>query len=325
MTTESGKRTTVVIACTTMETVMVSDPAVFYEADVLHLIYHRGDTELAPYYDSLVEEIRRQLAGRREVEVVVHDEKVYRYNIMLKTVNDIVRSVKNDYEGFADIYVNISSGTSEYAAAAMCSCMMNPGTIPFTVSVKEHSIPPEEYSRLVSDNGRPVGDAKAVNTPKMVETFSFEPPDENLINYLSFFSKIEDTPCSMGYIIALLEENDIWHYTSTKTQNPGRNAAKMQYRRTVLEPLLARGWIRPGRTKNRWMLTPAGRAVLDVFCDEDDDRDFRMVVRDIGRARYMMCQSVRSMEPELNGCMYLDFDDLDDLDDDGSEGPGSGE
>ncbi len=320
MTTESGKRTTVVIACTTMETVMVSDPAVFYEADVLHLIYLRGETELAPYYDSLVEEIRRQLAGRREVEVVVHDEKVYRYNVMLKTVNDIVRSVRNDYEGFADIYVNISSGTSEYAAAAMCSCMMNPGTIPFTVSVKEHSIPPEEYSRLVSADGRPVGDAKAVNSPKMVETFSFEPPDENLVNYLSFFSKIEDTPCSMGYIIALLEENDVWHYSPTKTQNPGRSAAKMQYRRTVLDPLLAKGWIRQGRTKNRWVLTPSGRAILDVFCDDDDDRDFRTVLRDISRARFMMCKSVRCMEPELNECMeYLDFDDgdLEDLEDEG--------
>ena len=56
MQSESGKRTTVMIACTTNETVRVSDPAVYYETDVLHLIYHRGTDARAALYDSLVDE-----------------------------------------------------------------------------------------------------------------------------------------------------------------------------------------------------------------------------------------------------------------------------
>ncbi|MBE6526815.1 MAG: hypothetical protein E7Z63_03465 [Thermoplasmata archaeon] len=31
-----------------------------------------------------------------------------------------------------------------------------------------------------------------------------------------------------------------------------------------------RGWLRNGSTKNRWIVTPAGRAILDIFTDEDD-------------------------------------------------------
>ncbi len=292
MTGESGKRTTVVIACTTLETVMVSDPAIFYEADVLHLIYHRGSTERGPFYDSLVTEIKRRLAEKREMEVIVHDAKVYRYNVMLKTVNDIISDVKDEYGTFADIYVNISSGTSEYAAAAMCSCMMNPGTIPFTVSVKSHSIPLEKYIEMASEDGRPVGDAREVNQPKMVETFNIEPPDEDLVSYLAFFARIEDRPFTLSRIIEMMEANDVWHYEPQRTRTPTKNAPKMQYKRVVLEPLIAHGWIRNGRSKNRWVITPAGRAILDVFCDEDDDRDFRMIVEDIRETRAMMCRSV---------------------------------
>ena len=35
----TGKRITSVISCTTMETVRVSEPALYYEADRLHIIY----------------------------------------------------------------------------------------------------------------------------------------------------------------------------------------------------------------------------------------------------------------------------------------------
>ena len=64
MESESGKRTTVVIACTTQETVRVSEPALYYEADVLHLIFQRGSGERAGLYESLVEEIKTQISER---------------------------------------------------------------------------------------------------------------------------------------------------------------------------------------------------------------------------------------------------------------------
>ena len=40
---ESGKKTTTVISCTTFETIKVSDPIVFYEADRAHIIYMSRD------------------------------------------------------------------------------------------------------------------------------------------------------------------------------------------------------------------------------------------------------------------------------------------
>ena len=289
MQSESGKRTTVMIACTTNETVRVSDPAVYYETDVLHLIYHRGTDARATLYDSLVDEIRRRISEKRDTEIVLHDETVYRYNVMLRTVNDIIRSIRDEYGEFADIFVNISSGTPEYIAAAMCACMMNQGAVPFTVSVKEHTIPPEEYMRMTSVDGRIVGDAKSVNTPKMVETFAIDRPDEDLVRYLSFFSRLGDRPCTPSTLVDLLSSAEVWIYTPSRTSNPGRNSAWVACKRAVIDPLVAKGWLRPGRTKNRWQVTPTGRMVLDVFCDEDDDRDLMEVYETIRVSRKNIC------------------------------------
>ncbi|MBQ3736543.1 MAG: hypothetical protein II855_06375 [Candidatus Methanomethylophilaceae archaeon] len=289
MQSESGKRTTVMIACTTNETVRVSDPAVYYETDVLHLIYHRGTDARAALYGSLVDEIKRRISEKRDTEIVLHDETVYRYNVMLRTVNDIIRSVRDEYGEFADIFVNISSGTPEYIAAAMCACMMNQGAVPFTVSVKEHTIPPEEYMRMTSVDGRIVGDAKSVNTPKMVETFAIDRPDEDLVRYLSFFSRLGDRPCTPSTLVDLLSSAEVWVYTPSRTSNPGRNSAWVACKRAVIDPLVAKGWLRPGRTKNRWQVTPTGRMVLDVFCDEDDDRDLMEVYETIRVSRENIC------------------------------------
>lgn len=305
MPSESGKRTTVMIACTTSETVRVSDPAVYYETDVLHLICRRGDGPMAEMYASLVEEIRRNISEKRGTEIVVHDEVVYRYNTMLRTVNEIIHDVKDEYGDFADIFVNISSGTPEYIAAAMCACMMNPGTVPFTVSVKEHTIPPQDFLRMASEDGRVIGNARTVYPPKMVETFSIEQPDEDMVRYLSFFFKLGDRPCTPASLVELLERMDVWTYVPSRTRNPGRNSAWVTCKRTVIEPLMERGWLRKGRTKNRWEVTSAGRLILDVFCDDDDDREIADIVQEIRYSRSSIC---RSMAPPGDPPFYEDDD-----------------
>ena len=54
----TGKRITTIIACTTMETVRVSDPALFYEADRLHIVYMAQEgSDKKEFYESVVDEI----------------------------------------------------------------------------------------------------------------------------------------------------------------------------------------------------------------------------------------------------------------------------
>ena len=276
--TETGKRITSVISCTTMETVRVSDPAIFYEADRLHIIYMAPDgSDKKDFYESVVDEIERKVREKRDVEVIRHNSTVYRFNVMLRLINDIIKHERDEFGEFVHIYLNISSGTSEFAAAAMCAGMMNKDCIPFSVAVKEHTILFDKFLEMASSDGHPVGDAKSVYRPKMIETFNFEPPDEDLVRYLLFFDSLEGRPYTTGNIIKLLEANDIWRYRPTKTKEPGKNAASVQYNRVVLTPLIERGWLRNGPSKNRWVVTPSGKAILDIFTDEDD----RIPIRDL--------------------------------------------
>ena len=274
----TGKRTRTVIACTTMETVRVSEPAIFYEADRLHIVYMAVDgSDKKDYYESVVNEIEKAVNEKRDVKVIRHNSTVYKFSIMLRLINDMIKQEKEEFGEFVDIYVNISSGTSEFAAAAMCACMMNRGCIPFSVAVKDHTILFDKFLEMASHEGHPVGDALTVHNPRMIETFNFEPPDEELIRYLLFFDSLRGRPYTKSNLIRLAETNDVWVYSPTKTKNPGRNAATQQFNREVMFPLIDKGWLRNGSSKNRWIVTPSGRAILDIFTDEDD----RIPIRDL--------------------------------------------
>ena len=274
----TGKRTRAVIACTTMETVRVSEPAIFYEADRLHIVYMAVDgSDKKDYYESVVNEIEKAVNEKRDVKVIRHNSTVYKFSIMLRLINDMIKQEKEEFGEFVDIYVNISSGTSEFAAAAMCACMMNRGCIPFSVAVKDHTILFDKFLEMASHEGRPIGDALTVHNPRMIETFNFEPPDEELIRYLLFFDSLGGRPYTKSNLIKLAETNDVWIYSPTKTKNPGRNAATQQFNRDVMFPLIDKGWLRNGSSKNRWIVTPSGRAILDIFTDEDD----RIPIRDL--------------------------------------------
>ena len=184
---ESGKKTTTVISCTTFETIKVSDPIVFYEADRAHIIYMSRDNGKGGFYEDLVKDIKEQILAKREVEIIPHNSVVHRYSEMLRVVSEIIRDERERYGRFVDIYVNISSGSAEYAAAAMTACMMNPDTIPFTVRVKEHNITLEKFRELIEANGT-VNESEEIGirklayrvaddkTGNMNRTWTFSPP-----------------------------------------------------------------------------------------------------------------------------------------------------
>ena len=298
---DSGKKTTTVISCTTFETVKVSDPVVFYEADRAHIIYmSRENDDRREFYEGLVSEIKEQIISRRNAEIIEYNSVVYRYSDMLRTVNGIIRDEREKFGRFVDIYVNISSGSAEYAAAAMCACMMNPGTIPFTVRVKEHNVPIEKYRSLIPE-GSPFGDAKEVYSPRMVETFNIEPPSEDLVRYLAFFASIEGEAHTNVSIIRMMSQAGVWRY-DPKEEVRSKQGISNAFRRNVVEPLTDRGWLEKGISKNRWSITLSGRAILDIFCDEEEIRSYREIIDSMRELRdsfkMSVCESLNLREDE---------------------------
>ena len=274
---DSGKKTTTVISCTTFETIKVSDPIVFYEADRAHIIYmSKKDDDRREFYEGLVDEIKEQILSKRDVEIFTHNSVVYRYSDMLRKVNDIIKSEREQFGRFVDIYVNISSGSSEYAAAAMCACMMNPNTIPFTVRVKDHNIPIDKYKSMMEE-GSPFGDAKTVFSPRMVETFNIDPPQEEMVRYLAFFASIEGESHTNVSIIKMMEQANVWRY-DPKEEMKSKQGISNAFRRNILEPLMDKGWLERGSSKNRWAITTSGKVILDIFCDEEEIRSYREII-----------------------------------------------
>lgn len=114
------------------ETVKVSDPFVFLEADRAHNIYmSKEDDDRKGVYEGLVEETGTRSFRGDDAEIFAHNSVVYRYSDMLRKVNDIFRSVREQFGRFVDFYVNISFGSSEYATASMCHSLCDAIDIPF--------------------------------------------------------------------------------------------------------------------------------------------------------------------------------------------------
>ena len=288
---ESGKRTIVVISCTTNETVRVYQPALEYEPDRLHLIYMtKKDSKKKEFFECLVEEIESRIKEKRDVEVIRHNDTVYSFSRMLRLVNSIIKDEKERCGQFLHIYVNISSGSAEYAAAAMAACMMNKDCIPFTVAVKDHTMSFEDYQRMVTKDGHVIGNALTVYDPKMIETFNIEPPDEVLVRYLRFFDSLGNRPHTPATIIRLLETNGIWRYVPVRKENTTKNAVTMQYNRNVLQPLKDKGWLIEGSSKNRFIITPAGRAILDIFTD--GEMEIKELIEEYSENCMKMCRSL---------------------------------
>ena len=112
----SGRKNRIMIACVTFETSKVVEPALYYEVNRAHIIHYvkDPDSESGMVYDSFRRRVCERLRDEspREVELVMHNERVSDFSVMLRTVLSIIQAENRGEEG-CEIYVNISSGSPE--------------------------------------------------------------------------------------------------------------------------------------------------------------------------------------------------------------------
>lgn len=266
----SGKKERVLISCLTFGVPVVVDPAVYYGAErihILHYVHDSADDEYRVYqefYDEACDQLRRRLPN---IAIVEHNIQITEYRIVLRELLKIVRSEQN---GFTDIYVNISAGTSEYSAAAMLVCMQYSNLTAFTVRSKEYALKDEDIKRLLYKDGRPVGLRLQVQDPVMITTFDPEKQDMDLIaamvvirdiwnskNYATFEEMID------GLVVA-----GVWRYTpnSKRTKTDDLQKKRQYFKRNYLEPMMEKGWLAEDPiVKRRYRVTDKGQAVIDVY------------------------------------------------------------
>lgn len=271
----SGKKNRVMVACVTFETSKVTEPVRFYEADRVHIIHYvknPRDTKNSVYsdfYERVCELIKED--NPRPVEVIEHNERVSDFTVMLRTVLSIIREEK-DCQGECEVFVNISSGSSEYSAAAAIAAMMNPGTTPFSVSTKEYTIrDEEELRRAYYIDGKPVGLTKSVYPPKKLPSYYIKKPEEHLISGLRILDErnLNKQSVTGPNMVAALKESGIW-FRETELNDPSkrmkqRMSEAVYYQRDFVNRWVQKGWAVKDELRKRYVVTEEGRIVLDTF------------------------------------------------------------
>lgn len=268
----SGRKDRIVVACVMFDVPMAVEPVIHYKPDRVHLIHynknHRG-TGGGMYMDFYNEAVK-QISEKTGAEIIEHNAKVYDYHIMMRTMLEIVNyEVKRTGE-IMDVYVNISSGSTEYSAAAMLTCMQYRGLTAFTVRTKEYMLSNEDVYRLLYKDSIPYGFSASVEEPRMVVTFDPEKKDADLVACLSVLKQIKSKKRDFKFkeIIDELKIIGAWNYEPRKKtyKTDDVQNERMYFKRAYIFPMLEKGWIEESPlVKDRYDVTKEGEAIIDVY------------------------------------------------------------
>ena len=270
----TGKKERIVIACIMFDVPMTVEPAVYYGADRVHLIRssknHRGSG--GSMYTQFFKEAKGQIKERTDADVVEHDANVYDFHAMMRTLLEILNAEKERTKGVMDVYVNISSGSTEYSAAAMLVCMQTKELTAFTVRTDEYMLSNEDVNRLLFKDGKPVGFSASVEEPKRVVTFDPDKKDADLVACLGVLKEIKSRKRNIYFLDVINELKIIgaWNYEPKKKnyKTDDLQNERMHFKRAYLEPMIKKGWVKESDVvKDRWEITPEGEAIIEVYHD----------------------------------------------------------
>ncbi len=293
----------VMIACVVGEVTLITEPALKNNIDRIHLIHYiKHDTdkdERTQYYRSFYEETEKTLKDKG-IEVVEHCEaETYIFRSMMTQIYKILLEEVESRR--SSVYVNLSGGTPEYAAAAAICSMMFRNVEIFTVS-KGYDGRTVDYSQLLENakkDGKLVGSCSCIGNTYPVEKFPIDRPDENLLKAFRIYSVISDSNVknSNTTVIRNLIRRNIWlarapleegaavkgtsvefELPELKNACPRRHELEyvsrqrgeaVQYYRVYVSRWESKGWIEKIRGTKKYRITDEGRTVLEVFCPSE--------------------------------------------------------
>ncbi len=190
-------RKKVMVACVTGEVTQIVQPATMHNVDRIHLVHYiKNDAdkdERTRFYRKIYEETERVLkeAG---IEVSEHSEaKTYRFDEMMAEVYDILCEEVGG--NGSDVYINLSSGTPEFAAAAAI-CGMMYKEVRLLTATKGYQTRTLTYDQLLENattpEGKLVGSCTDISGMYEVQKYPIDKPDENLLRAFKVFVTVTD-------------------------------------------------------------------------------------------------------------------------------------
>jgi len=275
----SGRRERIVISCVTFETVKITDPIKFYDATKVHLIHYVKDpsSDNGKIYIDFCERVCEMILENAAlpIEIIKHEENVNDFTAMLRAILSIIEEEKQKEEP-SDIFVNISAGTSEYAAAAAIASMMMPTTIPFSVSTVDYHV--KNVREVFYEKDKPVGLTRSVRNPKCIPKYSISIPDRNVVMGLRILNEMnkKKLPTKGPDVIRVLMDSGLWRREKGEIDfdKGGRikitRSDSVYYFRDFIDKWVSNGWVYKDEFRKRYFLTDEGRIILDTFYCEPD-------------------------------------------------------
>ena len=265
----SGKRPRMVISCINLDVNSVIEPARFYEANMVNVFCNNDRL------DALLE-IRQRIADvvlerLGDIPVCVTPVDIHDSYALMKT---LYRTVTPKDDGHTEFFVNLSSGTAEFAVAAMSVCKRIDRATAFTVRTKRYSVEPGAISELLFEEGRTEGYSAEVYDPIKIMMVDMDRGKSDLVTCLGIMKgmNIGERTLSYGDIIEKLKDAGAWDYSPNRKRSKTDDAQKerMFFRRNFLTPMLEMCWIQEDRVmKNRFSITQEGFVVLDIYYNEN--------------------------------------------------------
>lgn len=270
----------VVITCVTFETVKVVRPIKELRAEKVYILHYDSGAkgEKPNVYTEFYDEVVRQLLenGLRREDIVERNVKVFRFKDVL---SDLVAIMTKEREDGNEVYVNVSAGSMEFAAASTVAAMMVRGVRPFTVHTRKYTVSGEEkVRRTFSINGKLVGQCAEVAGPVELPTFHIDMPPRDLVVGLRELRKRKERKQTTKYsvMIQAIKDAGAWTYdpereAKRRAADRGRDekveqAEKMYYSRHYIDGWIRRGWVDGKAGRGRELqITDAGENVTDVF------------------------------------------------------------
>lgn len=266
----SGRKERVVISCVTFETVKISDPIRYYDATRAHLIHYIRkdlDPSRTQVYREFFDKVKENIdSNGRDVEIVEHNEVVSDFSKMLKMILWIIDTEQK--KGDCDIFVNISAGSSEYAAAATIASMMSRNVTPFTVGTKNFTISSDEDIRKMYYVGdTPMGLTRSTREPKVLPVYEIDRPPEHLVKGLRVLKneidgKRSTSSTKMG---PLLVENDVWLRDVKGGKVKKNQSFAVNYHRDFMKKWMDLGWVEKDELRKKDIITEKGMNVINTF------------------------------------------------------------
>lgn len=298
---DSGKVDLVMVACVAREVTMIVQPALFYNVSRIHILNFVSEKDgseagrkRADVYKTIRDEVCRRL--REEgIEVIMHDSNpTYRFSEMMQKVFWILSKEK---ERRSTVFINISGGTNEYAAAAAIAGNMFDNTRLFNVGAKNSVESAEQLRESVTKDGRIVGTTYEVWDPYSIKGFRIEPPDHRLLEALSVFADVPVEKRANTRIVHELIEKGIWkgldegaprdrkiegtslevfdeikgRATNRDLYQKRRNSESVRYQKMFVDKWKTKGWIKQDDRygSRKYDLTEEGKMNLKIFMNKD--------------------------------------------------------